>query len=87
MIQVLSLAGALTILIPFTASQLRRLRVHTVAYQLPNLIGSATLAAIAVVERQYGFVLLEGVWAIMSGVGLLNVLRGAAPTLRAGCTE
>ena len=75
MIQVVSLIAAVTILIPFSASQLRRLHVETLRYQVPNLIGSATLATIAVIERQYGFVLLEGVWAVMSLVGFVGVLR------------
>ena len=75
MIQVVSLIAAVTILIPFAASQLRRLHVETLRYQVPNLVGSATLATIAVSERQYGFVLLEGVWAIMSLVGLVGVMR------------
>ena len=78
MIQALSLVGAMLILVPFAASQLGRMAVRSIAYQLLNLIGSGTLTAIAVVERQYGFILLEVVWAIMSVVGLLSVMRGRA---------
>ena len=76
MIQAFSLAGALLILLPFAASQVGRLSVRTIAYQLPNLVGSATLTTVAVLERQYGFILLEGVWAVMSLVGPVSVLRG-----------
>jgi hypothetical protein len=74
--QVFSLAGAFMILLPFAASQLGRLSIQSVIYQLLNLVGSGTLTVVALLERQYGFLLLEGVWAIMSGVGLVNVLRG-----------
>ncbi|HEY9383339.1 MAG TPA: hypothetical protein VIP80_07465 [Gemmatimonadales bacterium] len=77
--QLVSLLGAFLILLPFAASQLRRLPVATLAYQLPNLVGSAALTVVAVLERQYGFILLEGVWALMSIVGLIGVFRSRRP--------
>jgi hypothetical protein len=72
--QVVSLAGALCILLPFVASQLGRLGTATLTYQVLNLAGGATLTVVAVLERQYGFVLLEVVWTAMSIVGLRRVL-------------
>jgi hypothetical protein len=77
MIQVLSVIGALLILLPFGASQLRRLPIHSLTYQLLNLVGSAILTGVAVVERQYGFLLLEVVWGVMSIFGLVAVIRGS----------
>lgn len=78
MLQVLSVAGALLILLPFAGSQLGRLGTDRMAYQLMNLVGASALTFVAVVERQYGFILLEGTWAVVSLVGILRV-KGAAP--------
>ena len=73
--QIVQLAGAIMILVPFAGSQLQRLSVETLTYQLLNLLGSAILTATAISGQQWGFVLLEGVWAIMSAVGVLRVMR------------
>ena len=59
-LQVASVLGALLILTPFAAVQFGRLAPSSVAYQALNLLGSGILAAIALHDRQYGFLLLEG---------------------------
>jgi hypothetical protein len=80
MMQAFSVVAALLVLFPFAASQLGRLSTRTLAYQLMNLAGSSGLTAVAVIEQQYGFILLEGTWAIASAVGLASVIKtGAQP--------
>ena len=72
----LELAGAVLILAGYTLGQLRMLDQHSVPYLVLNLVGSFVLAVIALVDERWGFLLLEGVWSIVSAVSLVNVLRG-----------
>jgi hypothetical protein len=78
-IQLVSLCGSLLILTPFALVTFERLKSSSLAYQLLNFIGSSILTAVAVVQREYGFLLLEGVWALVSLWGTLAILRGRAP--------
>ena len=72
----LSLAGAVMILVAYSGSQLGRLAPETRQYQLLNFAGAAALFVTAVAGRQYGFILLEGSWTILSLVGLIRLARG-----------
>ncbi|MFI5731102.1 hypothetical protein ACIA49_13345 [Kribbella sp. NPDC051587] len=78
-VDVLEIVGALVILIAFAAAQAGRLRQRTLTYQLLNLLGSGLLAAIALQESSWGFLLLEGSWAVISLIGLLTLRTKREP--------
>lgn len=75
--QVVQLVGAVLILIAFVGAQRRRMSPQSLPYLVLNLIGSVALFASALAGQDWGFVLLEGVWAAVSVHGL--VTREAAP--------
>ena len=79
MLQVVSVIGALLILLAFAANQLGRIDTSNLSYQVSNLAGSAILTTVAVIEVQLGFILLEGTWALVSLWGTIRVLRGETP--------
>jgi hypothetical protein len=64
--------GAFTILTPFVLLQRRRTTTNSWLYLSLNLAGSALLAWLALLESQWGFVLLEGVWGVAAAVGLVH---------------
>lgn len=77
--QVVQIAGAMLILFAFGAVQFERMRPDSRLYLALNLVGSAILAVVALIASQWGFVLLEAVWAAVSGWGLAVALRATPP--------
>jgi hypothetical protein len=73
MSQLIQIAGSLLILAGFALSQWGVLNPKSVTYLTINAIGAAVLAIQGATEAQWGFVMLEGVWSIVSGVGLIRL--------------
>lgn len=73
------IAGALLILIPFVLAQFRLLQTNSWQYLVMNALGSGILCGNAFLGAQWGFVLLEGVLALVSLWGLVALARGKAP--------
>lgn len=69
--QLVQILGALLILAGFVAGQIGLLRVDSRPYLWLNLTGSLILTVDAWRGRQWGFVLLEAVWAVVSAWGLV----------------
>jgi hypothetical protein len=76
----LQFVGALGILVPFALFQKGVLSQHAYTYLALNVAGSGVLTAVASLDRQWGFVILQGVWAIVSGVSIGR--KALAPTAR-----
>jgi len=74
---VLQIAGALLILAGYGGAQARLLDQTSYVYLVLNLVGSALLAVLAFSEDQWGFLLLEGAWAVISVWGLAAKVRAS----------
>ncbi|MEO6944418.1 MAG: hypothetical protein ABI053_06880 [Lacisediminihabitans sp.] len=73
---VIQISGSLLVLTGFALAQWGVLDQKSLWYLILNTVGSTVLAINAVFEQQWGFLLLEGVWALVSAVSLIFVLRG-----------
>jgi hypothetical protein len=78
--QIVQVVGALLILAGFTAAQFGWMTPQSVIYLVLNLVGSVILTVLAAIDRQYGFLLLEAVWALVSAWSLFQVARGREPS-------
>ena len=75
--QFIQVLGAMLILLGFVLAQRGVWTTDAWPYLWVNFVGAAILAWVAFVDRQWGFLLLEGVWTVVSGWSIAARLRGA----------
>jgi hypothetical protein len=73
---IVQVAGSLLILVGFVASLVGWIRQSSYLYLASNAIGSAVLTATAIASSEPGFILLEGVWALVSVFSIVRRATG-----------
>jgi hypothetical protein len=71
-VQLVSVLGSLLVLVAYVANQFGYLSAKGLAYAFANIVGSGILAVIAALEAQWGFLVLEGAWALVSLVAVVR---------------
>jgi len=71
-VQFVSVLGSLLVLVAYVGSQFGWLSAKGLAFAFANIVGSGILAAVAALEAQWGFLLLEGAWASVSLVAVVR---------------
>ena len=72
--EAVQVGAALLILAAFVCAQVGAVKTSSLPYLIPNLVGSSVLAIEAVVRSQWGFTLLEGVWALVSAAAAVRTI-------------
>ena len=66
------------ILVAYAAAQTGRWSTDAPIYLWLNEVGSVILAVLAAISKNWGFLLLEGVWAIVTAWSLVSLNRRSA---------
>ena len=84
MSEALQWTAAVVVLVAYGLSLKGVWTVRSYRYLSSNLVGGFGLSAAAVISRQWGFVLLEGVWGAAAGWGIVTRKRGGEVRVPAG---
>ena len=79
--QLAQIVGALAILAAFAAAQFGWLDQRSWWYLVLNAAGAAVLTIVAFEEEQWGFLMLEAVWTLVSAWGLYRLTAGRDSTV------
>lgn len=74
-LQIVGFIGALFVLVAYVSHQLKRMDPRRPLYNALNFIGGSLLFYVAFHPFQAGFVLMEGVWVVVSLVALFRAFR------------
>jgi len=75
-LQFVSILGALAILTAFAANQFGWIKPSQLSYAVANFAGAGILTVVAVMDRQVGFVVMQGAWTLISLWSIVEILRG-----------
>jgi len=75
----IQLTGSAIALAAYIATQVGWITATSAPYLALNIIGSAALVTSATAAGQWGFVILESVWAAVSALGLYRSLTRRTP--------
>ena len=70
--QFLSLIGAALVLTAYFGSQSKKISEVSLFYYALNFFGSGILAVLSWRMKQYGFVLINGAWVLITVTGFLT---------------
>ncbi len=74
--QIISLLGAFLILLAYAVESLRPGQMNRWTFQILNGLGALGLLISAIVNVQYGFIVLEACWVGVSLVAMFKLARG-----------
>lgn len=75
LIQFVSLVGAGLILVAYAAHQAGHIGRESLVYHALNAVGGLVLCIVAIAASQVGFIVLEGVWTVISLGAIVRSLR------------
>lgn len=73
--EVAQIIGAVLVLTAFVVTQNGMGSPDSIYVLVLNTVGAGILAYLALVDSQWGFLVLEGVWSLLAGYNLLKALR------------